>query len=228
MPECLMIEAMAQTAGILVGEAKNFKEKVILAKIKKAVFSRLCQAGDTIEIIGKDRIDCRRRPPAPPEQLPAAINSIAEIDLMFSHIDQNLAGKEFPKENFVFTDMFKSLLQGAFSEGRQIGDKPCGTDPCSDNRHGGGKPAGLTAVRMWEGLCAGKSGIRRITTFDPVEFHLQIGGRGRGIQNSELCPKIIPQVDQADVEGYRACGIAADEAVERQRPYHKGNRRDRK
>ncbi len=38
---------------------------------------------------------------------------IADIDLMFSHIDQNLAGKEFPKENFVFTDMFKSLLQGA-------------------------------------------------------------------------------------------------------------------
>ncbi|GAI25355.1 unnamed protein product, partial [marine sediment metagenome] len=37
---------------------------------------------------------------------------IAEIDLMFSHIDQNLAGKQFPEENFVFTDMFKSLLQG--------------------------------------------------------------------------------------------------------------------
>ena len=28
MPECLMIEAMAQTAGILVGEAGDFKEKV--------------------------------------------------------------------------------------------------------------------------------------------------------------------------------------------------------
>ncbi len=31
---------------------------------------------------------------------------------MFSHIDQNLAGKEFPEENFVFTDTFKSLLRG--------------------------------------------------------------------------------------------------------------------
>ena len=39
---------------------------------------------------------------------------IAEIDLMFSHIDQNLAGKEFPEENFVFnadTSVFDSLLR---------------------------------------------------------------------------------------------------------------------
>ena len=38
MPECLMIEAMAQTGGILVGEMRKFQEKVILAKIKKAQF----------------------------------------------------------------------------------------------------------------------------------------------------------------------------------------------
>jgi 3-hydroxyacyl-[acyl-carrier-protein] dehydratase len=37
---------------------------------------------------------------------------VAQIDLMFSHIDRNLGGKQFPKENFVFTDMFMSLLQG--------------------------------------------------------------------------------------------------------------------
>ncbi len=37
---------------------------------------------------------------------------IAEIDLMFSHIDKNLGGKKFPEENFVFTDTFKSLMQG--------------------------------------------------------------------------------------------------------------------
>ena len=37
---------------------------------------------------------------------------IAEISLMFSHIDKNLAGKDFPEENFVFTDMFNSLLTG--------------------------------------------------------------------------------------------------------------------
>ncbi len=54
MPECLMIEAMAKTAGIFVGEAKNFEEKVILAKIKKAVFHDYVRPGDSLTIIRKN------------------------------------------------------------------------------------------------------------------------------------------------------------------------------
>jgi ferredoxin len=43
MPNTLILEGMAQTAGILVGHARDFKEKVILAKIGKAVFDEdLC------------------------------------------------------------------------------------------------------------------------------------------------------------------------------------------
>ena len=45
MPYSLMIEGMAQTAGILVGEARNFEEKVILAKIKRASFTGLARPG---------------------------------------------------------------------------------------------------------------------------------------------------------------------------------------
>ena len=111
MPETLMIEAMAQTAGILVGQARNFEEKVILAKIKKADFFDYVRPGDTLRLEAKietitaeaastgGKITCEEK-------------TIAEIDLMFSHIDKNLAGKDFPQENFVFTDMFKSLLRG--------------------------------------------------------------------------------------------------------------------
>jgi hypothetical protein len=44
---------------------------------------------------------------------------------MFSHIDQNLAGKEFPEENFVFgsdTSVFQSLLRDALaSAGKESG-----------------------------------------------------------------------------------------------------------
>jgi len=116
MPESLMIEAMAQTAGILVGEAKNFKEKVILAKIKKAVFFDYVKPGDTI------RIDAKIESIAPEAastagKITCGEKTIAEIDLMFSHIDQNLAGKEFPKENFVFTGMFESLLRDVLMAG---------------------------------------------------------------------------------------------------------------
>ena len=36
---------------------------------------------------------------------------VAEIELMFSHIDQNMAGMEFPEHNFVFTEQFTELLK---------------------------------------------------------------------------------------------------------------------
>lgn len=109
MPASLMIEAMAQTSGILVGHARDFKEKVILAKVVKAVFSRIVRPGDQLRIEAvidniadeaasiTGTIHCE-------DQL------VAEITLIFSHIDQNLAGMEFPKENFVFNDQFMELL----------------------------------------------------------------------------------------------------------------------
>lgn len=110
MPEALMIEAMAQTAGILVGEAKNFEEKVILAKVKKAVFFDYVQPGDTLRLEAK--IDTIADEAAGTSgKVTRDGDMIAEIDLMFSHIDKNLGGKEFPEENFVFTDLFRVLLR---------------------------------------------------------------------------------------------------------------------
>jgi 3-hydroxyacyl-[acyl-carrier-protein] dehydratase len=115
MPETLCIEAMAQTAGILVGEAKNFEEKVILAKIKKAAFFDYVKPGDTIKLDAKIE-SITDEAASTTGKISCDDKLIAEIDLMFSHIDKNLAGKEFPQENFVFTDTFKSLMRGsAFS-----------------------------------------------------------------------------------------------------------------
>jgi len=119
MPECLMIEAMAQTAGILVGEAKNFEEKVILAKVKKAAFFDYVRPGDTIrldaniESLGEEAASTSGR-------ITCGEKCIAEIELMFSHLDQNLGGKRFPEENFVFTETFKSLLWGIRIEGKEV------------------------------------------------------------------------------------------------------------
>ncbi len=111
MPECLMIEAMAQTSGILVGEANRFTKNVILAKVKKAVFFDYVTPGDTIKLEAKIE-SIAHEAASTSGKITREEKLIAEIDLMFSHIDQNLAGKEFPEENFVFTDMFKSLLRG--------------------------------------------------------------------------------------------------------------------
>ncbi len=111
MPESLCIEAMAQTAGILVGEAKKFEEKVILAKIKKAVFFEYVRPGDTLRLEAKIE-SITDEAASTSGKITCEDKLIAEIDLMFSHLDRNLSGKEFPEENFVFTDTFKSLLRG--------------------------------------------------------------------------------------------------------------------
>jgi len=118
MPASLIIEGMAQTAGILVGHAADFKEKVILAKVNKAELHAEATPGCTLRYtatirqldaggastVGTVELIDPARPQTPPVD-------IGTIELMFSHIDQNMAGTEFPKENFVFSDTFKTLLR---------------------------------------------------------------------------------------------------------------------
>src|SRR5213076_3051978 len=48
MPACFILEGLAQTGGILVGEANDFKEKVVLAKINFARFTREAVAGECL------------------------------------------------------------------------------------------------------------------------------------------------------------------------------------
>lgn len=110
MPASLIVEGMAQTAGILVGEANNFSEKVILAKVKRAVFHGEVRPGDRLQY------DAEIEHIAP--EAAATVGHVtldgkplAEIDIVFSHIDNNMSGLEFPEENFVFTEEFKSLLR---------------------------------------------------------------------------------------------------------------------
>src|SRR5207244_8733026 len=48
MPASLILEGLAQTGGILVGEANDFREKVVLAKITSARFQREALAGELL------------------------------------------------------------------------------------------------------------------------------------------------------------------------------------
>jgi 3-hydroxyacyl-[acyl-carrier-protein] dehydratase len=114
MPHSLIIEGMAQTSGILVGAARDFSEKVILAKIGRATFHRLVRPGDTLAYHA--RIEQLNETGASiagqvKMGLDAHAPLVAEIELMFSHIDKNMAGLAFPEHNFVFTDQFMELLK---------------------------------------------------------------------------------------------------------------------
>src|SRR5437870_6154056 len=48
MPGSLILEGLAQTGGILVGEVNDFREKVVLAKIPWARFHREVLAGEEL------------------------------------------------------------------------------------------------------------------------------------------------------------------------------------
>jgi len=112
VPHSLIVEGMAQTAGILVGEARNFAEKVILAKIGRATFHRLVRPGDTITYNARiDQLSEQGASITGTVTVGPSKDLVAEIELMFSHIDQNLAGLRFPEHNFVFTEQFTELLK---------------------------------------------------------------------------------------------------------------------
>jgi len=109
VPASLMIEGMAQTAGILVGHARDFSEKVILAKVKRAVFHELVRPGDQIRFVAE--IEHIHEAGATTRgEIQRAGELVGEVDIVFSHIDRNVSGLEFPEENFVFTDDFMALL----------------------------------------------------------------------------------------------------------------------
>ena len=110
VPHSLIVEGMAQTSGILVGEARNFEEKVILAKIGRATFHRLVLPGETITYAAKiDQLN--EQGASITGTVTVGSELVAEIELMFSHIDQNMAGLEFPEHNFVFTEQFTELFK---------------------------------------------------------------------------------------------------------------------
>ena len=58
MPHSLVLEGVAQTSGLLICEYYKYKEKVVLAKINKAIFHCWAFPGDTIVFKAKvERID---------------------------------------------------------------------------------------------------------------------------------------------------------------------------
>ena len=116
LPNALIIEGMAQTAGILVGHANDFREKVILAKIGRASFTLGARPGHTLRYTATvDQIhDSGAATSGLVERIDPAtgeVKPMGQVDLLFSHIDQNRAGLSFPEHNFVFTSQFMDLLR---------------------------------------------------------------------------------------------------------------------
>ncbi|MFN3191170.1 MAG: beta-hydroxyacyl-ACP dehydratase [Aureliella sp.] len=52
-PHSLVIEGMAQTGGLLLGQINDFTQKIVLAKVSKADFDAIAQPGDQIRLTAK-------------------------------------------------------------------------------------------------------------------------------------------------------------------------------
>lgn len=101
MPVSLMIEGMAQTAGLLIGEMGGFEQRVVLAKIGKAVFHDVVIPGDVLEYeatITDVKTDgalaaiTARRDRQP----------LADVELMFAFLDERFtSGPLFEPVDFV-------------------------------------------------------------------------------------------------------------------------------
>ena len=112
VPAALILEGLAQTGGILVGEARNYQEKVVLAKIPKAEFHGEALAGQ--ELVYEARLlDLREEGAVVAGTVIADGFVLAEAEIFFAHLDQSRSQQMFGDRNFVFSGELKHLLAAA-------------------------------------------------------------------------------------------------------------------
>ena len=86
MPNSLIIEGMAQTAGLLVSEFNDFAERVILAKLAKVQFHRAAVPGDVLTYRAK--IEQIKRDGAMVTTTSHVGDELqAEAEIFFAHLD---------------------------------------------------------------------------------------------------------------------------------------------
>lgn len=100
-PASLIIEGMAQTGGLLIAEPDAFQNRVVLAKVGKAIFHRLARPGDQLRLtaevesiqdsgaIVSGTVTCGDEP-------------VADLELWFAFLDERYgSGSLFPPEEFL-------------------------------------------------------------------------------------------------------------------------------
>jgi 3-hydroxyacyl-[acyl-carrier-protein] dehydratase len=141
MPGSLILEGLAQTGGILVGEANQFREKVILAKIPWARFYREALAGEQL-VYETEVLHLRPEGAAvrgrvlaadagPPEADGRGAALVAEAEIFFAHLDQSRSRELFGEHNFVFSGEMKYLLGKLLPRSTEPRPGPAGGVPAS-------------------------------------------------------------------------------------------------
>jgi 3-hydroxyacyl-[acyl-carrier-protein] dehydratase len=123
MPAPLILEGLAQTGGILVGEANNYTRNVVLAKIPKAHFRRDALAGETLTYtvtlsqlsdiggVVNGTVD-------------AGDERIGEAEIFFAHVGPEQLKELTGADNFVFTGNLQKMLGMAKAAAKKTEPSP--------------------------------------------------------------------------------------------------------
>lgn len=101
MAASLIVEGLAQTGGLLVGQLSDFRQRVVLAKVSSAKFHELVQPGDRLTYTASiESIQSSGAFVSGTSHLGDKLQ--AEIDLFFAQLDDRFTGIElFEPANFL-------------------------------------------------------------------------------------------------------------------------------
>jgi len=120
MPASLMLEGMAQTGGILLGEMNQFNHVVILAKVPKMTFHSWACPGDTLVYSAK-LIEARDEGGMVEVQAHVGDRLVAEGEIVFAHVNEAAGGdSKIDQKNFVFTILRNVLNVGKAGDGSSV------------------------------------------------------------------------------------------------------------
>lgn len=120
MPGSLIIEGLAQTGGILLGETHHFKHIVILAKLPRITFHSWACPGDTLVYTAR-LLDVRDEGGSVVVEAHVGERLVAEGEIVFVHLDQKDADLgAIDQKNFVFSMNLLGILDvGRAGDGSQ-------------------------------------------------------------------------------------------------------------
>lgn len=112
MPSSLIMEGLAQTGGILLGEKFNFEHIVVLAKVPKMTYHGVACPGDQLRYHA-ELLEANHEGGMVACTAHVGERLIAEGEIMFAHLDNmdaSMAGA-VDQKNFVFSMGLMSILE---------------------------------------------------------------------------------------------------------------------
>uniref|UniRef100_A0A7C4LJC0 Beta-hydroxyacyl-ACP dehydratase n=1 Tax=Schlesneria paludicola TaxID=360056 RepID=A0A7C4LJC0_9PLAN len=110
MPGALILEGMAQTGGILLGQVHAFEHVVILAKVPRLTFHSWAVPGDTLTYTA-ELLEAREEGGMVACKAEVGDRLVAEAEIVFAHVDEAAAGSgKIDQKNFVFSMRLLGVL----------------------------------------------------------------------------------------------------------------------